>query len=415
VSAKVAALTEGVLKSMLLSKLKIAAVVLLVIAVLGSGAAGLFHQLLAAPSGSPAAQATRYQLTDGHGLPIEGEWYTRAKQDRGGASALTLPRASAQDTNKQKWKERGTLHHKEAVNCLAFAADVLAAGGEGGTIKVWDLKTAKARYTSTFDDGGHVGGVGWLSFSADGQWLFSGGRTDKNALTMDLSQDLSKGKAVIRMSTFGKFGEENDAMMMAHGPDAKTWVQAEGKNVTVVESETPTLFKNNKAPTPRVFAGFSDHEGTVRAVALSQDGTMLATGGDDKAVRLRVIATGFQQATLRGHTDAVVFIALADARSAASVSKDGQVILWDVAAEKAKAALKGQRGVRCAAFSPGGHLLATGADDGNVRIWDVRSGQEITTLKAHKDVVRSLAFSPDARTLASAGRDHTVKLWQVDE
>lgn len=96
----------------------------------------------------------------------------------------------------------------------------------------------------------------------------------------------------------------------------------------------------------------------------------------------------------------------------ASGSSDGTVKL------DKKYLLEGGAGeVRCVAFSPDGKLLAAGNRYHTVRVWDVNSKKEVTTLKGHMSDVWSIAFSPDGKTLAAADTDwrkpSKVKLWDT--
>lgn len=65
------------------------------------------------------------------------------------------------------------------------------------------------------------------------------------------------------------------------------------------------------------------------------------------------------------------------------------------------------------AFSPNGEMLASDSRSGAIQIWDVATGNRLSTLAGHSQWVGCLSFSPDNRDLVSTSDDGTMRVWRV--
>ena len=130
------------------------------------------------------------------------------------------------------------------------------------------------------------------------------------------------------------------------------------------------------------------------------------------------VATGIsRKATQVGHRASILAEAFtADEALLATGASDGSIILWNVANLERRSQLpKVSAGVRSLAFSPDGRSLVAGYEDRLVRIWEINSGMELATLEGHSGPVVRACFSPDGLTLATcaqaAGGGFEILLW----
>ncbi|MEG3973899.1 serine/threonine-protein kinase [Microcoleus sp. herbarium8] len=155
------------------------------------------------------------------------------------------------------------------------------------------------------------------------------------------------------------------------------------------------------------------HQAAVNAIAFSSDSKTLATGSDDKTVRLWNAKTGSRLRTLAGHAGGVNAIALSrDGKTLASGSEDKTVRLWNLDTGEVRRIITGHGGaVNAVDFSPNGQLVASASNDNTIRLSNVRDGKRTRTFKGHSSWVRAIAFSPDSRTLISAGGE--IIVWDL--
>lgn len=102
--------------------------------------------------------------------------------------------------------------------------------------------------------------------------------------------------------------------------------------------------------------------------------------------------------------------------AASSVNRVGAAWIWNVSNARLMRTIAADFiDLHCLAFAPDGSTIATGASAGEVKLWDVATGdcQKTATLAANQSVF-SLTFAADGKTLATIEQGRGIKLWDLE-
>jgi WD40 repeat protein len=367
ISPAVAHLTEGVIRSMFLGKLRLLPVALTALALVLS---------LAAPDSPTWAQP--------------------------GAGKLAGPSASGGTTAGKKpgWRVALTLKHEHPIALVACGADWSAAADEGGNLFLWKTRTGKGRKL-VFKGGKGQGlnpSVERLQLTSDGNFLFAvvwGHRAlfRVNLLKPDHSPGLG-GKHTVYLGV---------------SADGETWLERYNAGQTLTLRPNQWTHRNGAVDYETV-----KYEARVTHAVLSPDDRLLAAVTADGNLHVHERTSLRETQTLLVPKEMVTDVQFSpDGKRLAVVAQDSSAKVYDTESGKEVGTLKGHRGiVFTVAFSPDGKTVVTGGDDNTARLWDAATGRPLAVLEGHTDSVRSVAFAPDGRTLLTGSADRTVKVWR---
>jgi WD40 repeat protein len=157
------------------------------------------------------------------------------------------------------------------------------------------------------------------------------------------------------------------------------------------------------------------HEGAIRAAAISTDGTLVATAGDDKNAHLWDLRR--DTSLTIPQPDKVNAVAFSPSGKILATASGSSAYTWRTADGKGLRPFtpEGEAGkVTGIAFGPEGGLLATSSEDSFARVWNVRTGQLRTTLVRHGGRIFDVAFSRDGRWLVTGGL-RKAGVWQIGD
>lgn len=195
-------------------------------------------------------------------------------------------------------------------------------------------------------------------------------------------------------------------------------VAPQGKVMALGRFSEVDLLDGGTRKSLRVLNGI---EGKASAMAFSADGVSLFVAAGDAGVSgvayQFTVADGKLVRKFTGHTDALYALALSpDGKLLVTGGYDQKIKLWDLATGQEKTTLKGHNGcINGLSFRPDGKVLASASADRTIKLWDPMKGTRLDTFSQPLKEQFTVAFSGDGRTLVAGGADSRIRQWQISE
>jgi WD40 repeat protein len=312
--------------------------------------------------------------------------------------------SSHQYTSAALWniktgQQSGPAHKITAnVYCCSFSADgqFLASGGSDGHVHIWRVCGKNGLVPQVAVLQGPSISIYCVAWSPDGRFLAAG--DSKGGLKLVKRDDESMSEALLA-------GNKGHLLTLAFHPA--------GNLLACGSRQGKVTIWDLSSPRPKLLQNIQAHNGAVSSIAWSPNGDMLASASQDKSVRLWS-ASGEEKGTWNGHTRHNQAC-----RCQEFNDDNGHVFIRDP-----ECTVQGHfLPVTCIAFSPDGQTLCAcyGSHDYDagvrleeqaIRFWDVTHGRETFRLHGPGSPVVSVMYIPNSNFLVAGMRD-AVRIWDA--
>ncbi|RKU24830.1 hypothetical protein C6503_00105 [Candidatus Poribacteria bacterium] len=268
------------------------------------------------------------------------------------------------------------------IASVAFSPNgiLLASGSPDGTVRLWNVKT----HTNIATLEWHAKQVTSVAFSPDGTTL-AAGASDGTIKLWDVQthQDIA---------TFGGYDATTVAVIVATENQTDWWTPVSFLSNTTLAAGAGDSIKLWDVATKENIATFEVPGDLVISMSSSPDGTTLAAGTYNNLIKLWDVATRTNTTTFPAAAAVPVgFGILFVPPPFISFSPDGAQLAFTSAAVPSPPEKN--------AYGPA--------------LWNIETGTQTNILLGHTEVARSVSFSPDGSMLASGAQDGTLRLWDL--
>ncbi len=282
--------------------------------------------------------------------------------------------------------------HDRPVRSLAFRPDGSQLATGSAQVELWETQTLRP----VGKPRPHPSGVNVISWSRDNKTILTNAWDREIYLWED-----STGRLLRQWAIKGKLG-------------VLAWSRIDPGCVVVGTRGGAQIWELASEPRPGPLLPHGVH---ISAVAFSSDGTRIATGSNDRTMRLWDAATGQPLSAALPLTRQVEVIAWgANDQTIITGDQSGMVQTWEVSTGKPQGPpMLHPATVRGLALDRTGRLLATICDDSTARLWDVATSRPLTPPWPHHGKVLAVAFHPHDNLIATGCVDHYARLLRIPE
>jgi WD40 repeat protein len=285
--------------------------------------------------------------------------------------------------------------HQGAVEQAVITPDGchVVSASADWTLKLWELESGRECLTLT----GHRGSVSTVAVTPDGRFAVSGS-SDGSVRVWDLNR-------------------RNHRLFLGHlGAVTSVAVSPDGRHAVSGSADaTVRVWELQGGRRQRIMV-LSGHEREVTSVAITPDGRHLLSVSNDKTLRTWDLASGLECDCLAGEAGWIVAIELLpDGKSFLSSSRL-QVRMHELSSGRELSSLIGHSGrVNSVAVSADSRYALSGADDLTLMLWDLKVGHDRKERSGHHGRVSSVIVTTDGTRALSASLDGTIKTWNLSD